>query len=193
MINAIEAAIAALHQSIPSASHQMRHGNYVGRVLAVSGVELTGETLTADYPQEVCRVTGVVSEFPDITRGSTVEMDGKMHIVTSARKDPVGASVVMGLSSSMAEIVASYTRASTPIWQGAHLLAVESDILDVAGENYAPTTARAWFVCISADEWYETKSEPQIGDTIKWDGGHVRVASVAKHDGLYILTCRSRR
>lgn len=193
MLNAIEAAISALHQSIPSASHQMCHGSYVGRVLATSGIEITGETITAEYPQEVRRLTGMCSEFPLLTRGSTIELDERKHIVTSVRKDPIGASISFGLSSPMDEIVATYTRAGTAIWSAAHLLAVESEVLDVAGENFAPTTTRAWFICISADEWYEQASEPQIGDTIKWVSGHVRVASVAKHDGLYVLTCRARR
>lgn len=193
MKSAIENAIASLHASLPGASFQMRHGNYVGRVLATSSQELSGETLSADYPQEVRRVTGVRSDFPALTRGSTVRLGDEMRIVTSAKEDPLAASFSCGLSASMNEIVATYTRAGTAIWSAAHLLAVESEVIDAASDNFAPTTARAWFVCVSSEEWYERKTEPQIGDTIKWDGGHVRVASVTKADGLYILTCRSRR
>lgn len=192
MISTIEFVLTGLATSIPSAALVLVHGSERGTVLSVSSRELTDETVGADSPVEVRRVVGKRSDYPTVTRGSTVELDGAMCLVTSAKTDPIGASVSLGLSASMDEYVADYRRSGTPLRQPVRILAVEGDVLEPYGDNLAPTTCRAWFCCVSAADWME-ETEPQIGDELRFDETRVRVATVKKTDGSWILTCRARR
>ena len=192
MVATIEAAVASLAASLPDAAFGMRHGEAVGTVLASSSRELSGDTVAADAPQEMRRYIGTRSVFPDLTKGSTVEIGGKWHIVTSCRTDPVGASLSFGVSAPLDEVAAIYRRPGTQVRQPLRVLAVESEVLDVWSDSLAPTACRAWFVALSAEHWLET-TEPQVGDEITIDGTTMRVAAVAKHDGCWVLTCRARR
>ena len=192
MVATIEAAVASLAASLPDAAFGMRHGEAVGTVLASSSRELSGDTVAADAPQEMRRYIGTRSAFPDLTKGSTVEIGGKWHLVTSCRTDPVGASLSFGVSAPLDEVAAIYRRPGTQVRQPLRVLAVESEVLDVWSDSLAPTACRAWFVALSAEHWLET-TEPQVGDEITIDGTTMRVAAVAKHDGCWVLTCRARR
>ena len=192
MVATIEAAVASLAASLPDAAFGMRHGEAVGTVLASSSRELSGDTVAADAPQEMRRYIGTRSVFPDLTKGSTVEIGGKWHLVTSCRTDPVGASLSFGVSAPLDEVAAIYRRPGTQVRQPLRVLAVESEVLDVWSDSLAPTACRAWFVALSAEHWLET-TEPQVGDEITIDGTTMRVAAVAKHDGCLVLTCRARR
>ena len=192
MVATIEAAVASLAASLPDAAFGMRHGEAVGTVLASSSRELSGDTVAADAPQEMRRYIGTRSAFPDLCKGSTVEIGGKWHLVTSCRTDPVGASLSFGVSAPLDEVAAIYRRPGTQVRQPLRVLAVESEVLDVWSDSLAPTACRAWFVALSAEHWLET-TEPQVGDEITIDGTTMRVAAVAKHDGCWVLTCRARR
>ena len=192
MVATIEAAVASLAASLPDAAFGMRHGEAVGTVLASSSRELSGDTVAADAPQEMRRYIGTRSVFPDLTKGSTVEIGGRWHLVTSCRTDPVGASLSFGVSAPLDEVAATYRRPGTQVRQPLRVLAVESEVLDVWSDSLAPTACRAWFVALSAEHWLET-TEPQVGDEITIDGTTMRVAAVAKHDGCWVLTCRARR
>ena len=192
MVATIEAAVASLAASLPDAAFGMRHGEAVGTVLASSSRELSGDTVAADAPQEMRRYIGTRSVCPDLTKGSTVEIGGKWHLVTSCRTDPVGASLSFGVSAPLDEVAAIYRRPGTQVRQPLRVLAVESEVLDVWSDSLAPTACRAWFVALSAEHWLET-TEPQVGDEITIDGTTMRVAAVAKHDGCWVLTCRARR
>ena len=192
MVATIEVAVASLAASLPDAAFGMRHGEAVGTVLASSSRELSGDTVAADAPQEMRRYIGTRSVFPDLTKGSTVEIGGKWHLVTSCRTDPVGASLSFGVSAPLDEVAAIYRRPGTQVRQPLRVLAVESEVLDVWSDSLAPTACRAWFVALSAEHWLET-TEPQVGDEITIDGTTMRVAAVAKHDGCWVLTCRARR
>ena len=192
MVATIEAAVASLAASLPDAAFGMRHGEAVGTVLASSSRELSGDTVAADAPQEMRRYIGKRCDFPQLCKGSTVEIGGKWHLVTSCRTDPVGASLSFGVSAPLDEVAAIYRRPGTSIRQTLRVLAVESAVLDVWSDSIAPTACRAWFVALSAEHWLET-TEPHVGDEITIDGATLRVAAVAKHDGCWLLTCRARR
>lgn len=193
MVNSIQSAIASIADSLPDASVRMRCGESVGVVLSASSRELSGETVSADAPQEMRRVVGRRCDFPSVAKGSCVTLgDGGFHIVTSCRTDPVGASVTVGLSASLESAVAAYRRPGTKIRQAVEVLAVESDIIEPNGDAFAPTASRRWFVAIAEGVWYEP-TEPQVGDELTLDAATVRVSAVAKRDGFWILTCRARR
>lgn len=193
MIATIQSALECVAASLPDAALHMMHGDWErGVVVAASSVDMTQEPVTADAPAEMRRVIGSRASFPTLAKGSTVQLGQGWHLVTSAKLDPVGASVTIGLSAALDETTAEYRRGGTQVRQPIQLLAVESDVLDAWSENIAPTTCRAWFCCISTQHWLEP-TEPQIGDELQFDGHRVRVAAVAKHDGYYILTCRERR
>ena len=192
MVQTIEAALSSLAFSLPDAVQNMRHGEAVGTVLAASSRELSGDTVAADAPKEMRRYIGTRSAFPDLCRGSTVEIGGAWHLVTSCRTDPVGASLSFGVSAPLDEVAAIYRRPGTSIRQTLRVLAVESEVLDVWSDSLAPTACRAWFLAVSAEHWLET-TEPQVGDEATVDGRVLRVAAVAKHDGCWLLTCRARR
>lgn len=192
MVETIEAALSSLASSLPDAAQGMRHGEAVGTVLASSSRELTGDTVAADAPQEMRRYIGTRSAFPALCKGSTVEIGGTWHLVTSCRTDPVGASLSFGVSAPLDEVAAIYRRPGTSIRQTLRVLAVESEVLDVWSDSLAPTSCRAWFVALSAEHWLET-TEPQVGDEATIVGRVLRVAAVAKHEGCWLLTCRARR
>jgi hypothetical protein len=192
MVATIEAAIASLADSLPDATLPLRHGEASGNVLSASSRELSGDTVFSDAPQEMRRVVGKRSDFPDLAKGCTVELGESYHIVTSARTDPVGASLTIGLSAALGAVVATYRRPGTSIRQPLNVLAVESETLDAWSDDLAPTASRAWFVACSSADWLET-SDPQTGDEITIDERVLRVAAVAKHDGYWLLTCRGRR
>ena len=171
---------------------RMRHGEAEGVVLSSSSRDLSGDTVSADAPEEWRRVVGRRCDFPELCKGCAVRLGDRWHIVTSCRTDPVGASLSVGLSAELDEIVAAYRRPGTSIRQPLKVLAVESETLDAWADNLAPTTCRAWFLAVSAEHWLEA-GDPQIGDEATIDGRVLRVSAVAKHDGYWVLTCRARR
>ena len=189
----ISAAISSIASAIPDAAVVMRHGDGErGSVVYTSAHDISTEPISADAPQEVRRVVGRRADFPTLSKGSTVVIGNEKHLIVSARLDAVGATITAGLSASMNEYVATFRRAGTPMRQSLRVLAVESETLDPWADNIAATTCRAWFVCISADEWTELK-EPQIGDEFIFDNARVKAAAVSKHGGFWLLTCRTRR
>lgn len=193
MVNAIRSALKSIASSLSDAAQQMQHDGEFGIVLSTSSRELSDDSVSADAPSEVCRVVGSRADFPTVTRGVTVRLEGATRIVTSARTDPIGASVSIGLSDVMDEIVATYRRQGTQMRAPVRLLAVESETpMDAWADAVAPTTCSTWFCCLSREDWTED-GEPQIGDELAWDAERVRVATVAKHGGYWILTCRARR
>jgi len=47
-------------------------------------------------------------------------------------------------------------------------------------------------VAVPEEGWYEP-TEPQVGDRLDLDGANLRVASVAKSDGFWVLEARAGR
>ena len=204
MIAAIESAIASVADCLPAAASVMKCGGRSGKVLAASSRQLSGDSLTEDAPQEMCRKIGKRCDFPDLAAGAAVEIDGKLHIVTSASTDPLGASVSFGLSDALSETPAIYifTRRIDGVAhrqrQRIDLLAIRLAQPPALAEAAALGDEPSWLVCIATDAWTDL-SEPMIGDTIEftdpkrdWETVRLRVAKVSRHDGWWLLRTRSR-
>lgn len=194
MVAEIQSALASLCASLPDASLEMRHGEEAGLVLSASSRDLSGEAVSADGPQEMRRVVARRCDFPSVAKGSAVELDGALHLVTGARADPVGASLSLGLSGPFGSVRAAWTRrgASFPV----PVLALEDAALPSAWADAAATASgQSWTVCVPAAEWPEPVP-PQAGDDVRLDGpsGEVRlrVASAARDGGWWTLRARPR-
>lgn len=194
LVEDIESAIADAADALPDAALPMRHGDATGIVLSSSSRDLSRSTVSSDAPEEKRRVIGIRADFPLLRQGSLVflgEME-EAHIVTSARVDPVAASVSCGLSAPLDQVEVAYRRPGTNIRHSMSVLAVESDVIDPVPDGFAATASRAWFVAFADAEWSHV-SEPQIGDELTIRDRTLRACAVARHDGCWILTCRARR
>lgn len=196
MVATIESAIASLSASLPDASMLMRHGEAEGTVLSSSSRDLSGDTVSTDAPEEWRRVIGRRRDFPELCKGCAVVLGGKWHLVTSCRTDPVGASLSVGLSAELDEIVAAYRRPGTGIRQPLKVLAVQNAALPPEfTEAAAPIVAQSWSVCVPEVHWLEN-TPPQTGDEItlpvEVGGAVLRVASATHHDGFWMLVARPR-
>ncbi len=194
MVEAISAAIESLAASLPDASLRMRHGEAEGIVLSASSLDLTDETVSADAPQEMRRVIGRRCDFPSLARGGMVELADEWRIVTSARTDPVGASLTVGLSAAFGRFCAAFARKGRPF--PVPVLALEDAALPSAyADAAAPASGQSWTVCVPASEWPEP-APPQRGDEIRLDApsGEVRlkVASAVRSGAWWTLRARPR-
>lgn len=191
----LPAALAGLRSRLmPDCSVTLCHGERSATVTRVGSTARGEDTLTDSEVAEGVRVLASAEDFPDLSKGHLVSMDGAWRIVLSARTDPAGATLSLGLSASLEEVKADYRRPGTQIRQTVEVLAVESDVLDPASDALAPTASRAWFVAVAVERWFEP-SGPRVGDSIglSLDGASLRVAEVAKRGGYWLLTCRARR
>lgn len=177
---------------MPDCSETLRHGERSATVTRVGTTSRGEDALTDSDVSEGVRVLALAADFPDISKGRLVSLSGAWRIVTNARTDPAGATLSLGLSSPLNEMLAAYRRPGTQIRQPLHVLAVESEVLEAWADNLAPTTCRGWFVAFAAGDWQET-TDPRVGDELTLDAAMMRVAAVSKHDGFWLLTCRARR
>ena len=197
MVAAIQAAIASLSASLPDASLRMRHGEAEGDVLSASSRDLSGETVTADGPQETRRVVGRCCDFPSVAKGSAVELAGEVHVVTSARTDPVGASLTLGLSAPLDKTRVSYTRRGGRPFPMSVLALEDASVPSAYADAAGPIEGQTWTVCVVATEWMET-SAPAAGDEIRifsdrlGEDIRLRVASVVADGGWWTLRARPR-
>ena len=145
----------------------------------------------ADVNEDV-RVLALVSDFPELEKGRLVSLSGKWRIVTSAKTDPAAATLSVGMSAELEKCRATYRRPGTKVVQPVDVLAVEGEVVEPSGEAFAPTPCRQWHVAVPEDGWYEP-TEPQVGDRLDLDGANLRVASVAKDIGYWVLLCRAGR
>ena len=206
MIATIENALADIAEALPDASFEMTHGADVGNVIAVSSVELSGESITGEMPQERRRVIGTSADFPELAEGSLVMLGGVPHLVTSLRSDPVGASVTAGLSEPLADCAASYTGkrrengATVNISIPLDILAIENAALpNPYADAAAPTISQTWTCCVGVGAWTET-TPPQTGDAIGFtfvregisEDVRLLVSRVVRNHGWWVLTARPR-
>lgn len=189
----VKDALNALASSIDGVGALMRHGNHAGRIVFSSSREISGDVLSSDGPQEIRRAVALAADFRDLAQGSLVAVGGDWHIVTGVRSDPAGASLSFGLSASLAATKAAYRRPGTKIAQTVDVLAVESETAYQPGDAYAANETATWFVAVHEAFWLEP-APPQIGDMMELSmrGVSVRVSAVARRDGFWILTARSR-
>lgn len=206
LVDDIHSAIADIADSVPDAAHQMRLGASVGTVLSSSSIELSGETVSGEMPQERRRVIGKRSDFPDISEGSLIELDEVPHLVTTVRTDPVAGSVTAGLSEPLADCTASFSivrridGAAVSRKFPLQVLAVRNAALpNLYGEAPAPNIAQSWTCCVSAENWPE-QTPPQTGDELAFSvtecgatyDVRVRVSQAVRNHGWWILTTRPR-
>lgn len=189
----LPAALKGLRSRLmPDCSETLRHGEHSATVTRTGNPSRGEDALTDSEVSEDVRVLATAADFPEVSKGSLVEMSGKWRIVTSARTDPALASLSIGLSAPLDEVLVKYRRPGTQIRQSIVALAVEKEVLDAWGDNFAPTSTRGWFVAFSQTDWLEN-TEPHIGDELEIDERTMRCAAVAKRDGYFFLTCRARR
>lgn len=206
LVEDIHAAIADIADAIPDAAHEMRLGASVGVVVSSSSIEMSGESVSGEMPQERRRVIGKRADFPDITEGSLVEIDEVPHIATSLRTDPVAASLAVGLSEPLADCTASFSltrrvdgAAVSRKFPLAILAVRNAAIPNLYGDAPAPNIAQSWTCCVSAENWPEA-TPPQTGDELAFSvtecaatyDVRVRVSQSVRNHGWWILTARPR-
>lgn len=189
----LPAAVKGIRSRLmPDCSATLCHAGYSATVTRVGSPSRGEDALTDSDVAEGVRLLALASDFPELTKGSLVSLSGKRHIVTGARTDPAMATLSVGLSAALDDTRIAYSRPGTQIRMPLDALAVEGASIDPSADAFAPTDCRSWLVAVSADQWTEP-TEPQTGDALTLDGANLRVASVAKRDGFWILTARARR
>ena len=186
-------------------SETMRWGERIGTVSRV-GSPRRGEdaVLDSDIPEE-CRVLAPAVPFCGLARGDAVELGDTFRVVTSATDNITrSAFFTVGLSAAFDICRAAYTgtrresgRVRT-VRMPLDVLALESGGMYESLDSVAPAAETTWTVAIRRADWPET-TDPQISDSLSLgrDGQtasnlSLAVAAVSRHDGWYILKCRTR-
>ena len=189
----LPAAVAGLRSRLmPDCSETLCHAGRSAVVTRVGSLSRGEDAMSGADVNEEVHVIALAIDFPELAKGRLVSLSGKWRIVTSARTDPAGATLSLGMSAELEKCRVAYRRPGTKIAQTLDALSVESDVLEPNGDALAPTTNRRWFVAVPVEGWFEP-TEPQVGDAIEMDGANLRVAAVAKRDGFFTLTARTRR
>ncbi len=199
----IPAAMAKLRGSlIPDCSEVLRHGGRSAEVTRVGSVSKGGDAMTETDVSESIRVLADAADFPDLSQGNVVTLGDEIHIVTSCRADISRKLLTVGLSSSLLECPAEYTGTRRVHGRVRNLdftqtvLALEASGIDYGGDVAAPSVIQTWVVCIAVDLWPD-ETPPGISDALELhhpQGGLslLRVSSVVRHDGYWILRARPR-
>lgn len=177
---------------MPDCSETLCHAGRSAAVTRVGSRSRGEEPMAGTDPVEDIRVLGLAADFPELAKGRLVTLAGKWRIVTSARTDPAGATLSIGMSAELDAVRAAYRRPGTAIRQPVDVLAVEGEVIDPDSDAFAPTTLRQWTVALPVESWLDP-AEPQVGDVIELEGANLRVASVSKRDGFFIIAARARR
>ncbi len=192
----LPAAVKKLRSRLmPDCSELLRHAGRCATVTRVGSPSRGEDALTETEIVESAHVLALAADFPELTKGSAVELGGTLRIVTSCRTDPAKAHLVVGLSDELEAMSAAYRRPGKPIRTPLNVLAIESQTVAYADEDAAaPSIVQTWLVCISDDQWPET-TPPQTGDEIALADRRetfLRVASVVHGRGYWILRARPR-
>lgn len=193
-------AIGSLAGSLPEATATMRHGTECGDVIQTTGRDFADPVSDAG-PAEVARFVGKTFDFPSLAVGAAVELGETLRVVTSLKGDPVGATFAVGLSAEFEKHPAAYKgtrREEGAVRHIAHtfdVLLLESGTADTYQDALAPSYAAAYTVAIRRADWCEV-TDPDPADTISVaPGGHpltLKVSTVERHDGWFLLKCRAR-
>jgi len=205
----VAAAKAHLRDSlIPDCSEVMRHGERTAKVTRIGSPSVGGEPIMGDEPAENCRVLAMASDFPELSRGEAVELSKReasapsFHVVTSCTADIAGAGYTVGLSAPFEKCPAAYSGRRRESGRVRELyFPISALVLETgAGGGYAdgiaPDMETTYTVAIRRADWPEV-SDPEVSDTLRVDGRNFQtatlaVAAVTRHDGWYMLKCRSR-
>ena len=198
----VSAAMAKLRGgSLSGCSEVLHHGEQSATVTRVGLSQKGGDEVTdADFPEN-CRVLANVADFPALQIGEAVELGTSLRVVTSCATGPINTLLTVGLSAAFEKCPAAYTgtrREAGHVRQIKHpldILLLESGTADLPTDALAPTYATAYIAAIRRADWPEV-SDPEPSDTIEVaPDGHpltLKVSTVTRHGGWYILKCRTR-
>jgi len=198
----VAAAMARLRgSSLSGCSEALRHGERGATVTRVGPAQRGGDEVTEAGVAENCRVLAYVADFPGLKTGEAVELGETLRVVTSCATGPVNALLTIGLSAEFEKCPAAYkgTRRENgkarTIQHPLDILLLENGTADNYTDALAPTYATAYIAAIRRADWPEV-SDPEPSDTIEVaPDGHpltLKVSTVTRHDGWYILKCRTR-
>lgn len=198
----VAAAKAKLRGSLlPDCSEVLRHGERTAKVTRIGSPYVGNDPLTGDDVAEAVRVLAFVADFPALCKGEAVELGQTFRVVTSCRMDIAGAGYTVGLSAAFEKCPATYSgtrREAGHVRQIKHpidVLLLETGTADNYADALAPTYATAYTVAVRRTDWPEV-TEPEPSDVLEVaPGGHpfaLKVSTVTRHDGWYILKCRTR-
>jgi len=172
---------------------RLTHGDESAMVTRAASVTRGEDEVTDFGASEQVRVLSLASDFPTITKGSVATLGEHTRIVTSVRTDCAGASRYIGLSNSLTKYAATISGK-----RGARFINMPVDILATSNgkqteyaDGYAPVDVYSWTVAIPEGSWIEN-GEPQIGDTISFDGEKMNISRVQLVDKVFICNARSR-
>ncbi len=193
----VAAALRCLRAtSLAGNAARMSHGGRAAPVARVGSVQFGEDAISADAPAEAVRVLALAADFPLLSKGEPVELDGSLHVVTSARRDASGASLTVGLSAAFGRFRAAYARRGSGPAFPVPVLALEDAALPSAyADAAAPASGQSWTVCVPASEWPEP-TPPQVGDEIRLDApsgeARLKVASAVRSGAWWLLRARPR-
>lgn len=194
-------ALGSIAAAVPEAVRTMRHGETEQGAVVQSSSRDFAEAVSDAAPAEAARYVANAADFPTLEQGAAVELGESLRVVVSMKTDPVGATFTVGLSAEFEKCPAAYTgtrRENGSVRQIKHpldVLLLETGTADNYTDALAPTYATAYIAAIRRDDWPEV-SDPEPSDTIEVaPDGHpltLKVSTVTRHGGWYILKCRTR-
>ena len=194
-------ALGAIATAAPEAVRTMRHGEDETGAVVQSSSRDFAEPVSDTAPAEAARYVANAADFPTLERGSAVELGDSLRVVVSMKEDAVGATFTVGLSAAFEKCPAAYSgtrREAGHVRQIKHpldVLLLETGTADNYTDALAPTYATAYTVAVRRTDWPEV-TEPEPSDVLEVaPGGHpfaLKVSTVTRHDGWYILKCRTR-
>lgn len=194
-------SLVSIAAAVPEAVRTMRHGETEQGAVVQSSSRDFAEPVSDTAPAEAARYVANAADFPTLDEGAAVELDGSLRVVVSMKVDAVGATFTVGLSAEFEKCSAAYKgtrreggRART-IQHPLDILVLESGTADNFTDAIAPTYATAYTAAIRRADWPEV-TDPEPSDVIEIaPNGHpltLKVSTVTRHGGWYILKCRTR-
>ena len=194
-------ALGSIAAAVPEAVRTMRHGETEQGAVVQSSSRDFAEPVSDTAPAEAARYVANAADFPTLEQGAAVELGESLRVVVSMKTDPVGATFTVGLSAEFEKCPAAYTgtrREAGHVRQIKHpldILLLENGTADNFADALAPTYATAYTVAVRRTDWPEV-TEPEPSDVLEVaPDGHpfaLKVSTVTRHDGWYILKCRTR-
>lgn len=194
-------ALGSIAAAVPEAVRTMRHGETEQGAVVQSSSRDFAEAVSDAAPAEAARYVANAADFPTLEQGAAVELGESLRVVVSMKTDPVGATFTVGLSAEFEKCPAAYkgTRRENgkarTIQHPLDILLLENGTADNFADALAPTYATAYIAAIRRADWPEV-SDPEPSDTIEVaPDGHpltLKVSTVTRHGGWYILKCRTR-
>lgn len=194
-------ALGSIAAAVPEAVRTMRHGETEQGAVVQSSSRDFAEAVSDAAPADAARYVANAADFPTLEQGAAVELGESLRVVVSMKTDPVGATVTVGLSAEFEKCPAAYkgTRRENgkarTIQHPLDILLLENGTADNYTDALAPTYATAYIAAIRRADWPEV-TDPEPSDTIEVaPDGHpltLKVSTVTRHGGWYILKCRTR-